>query len=285
MKGLRKICSYTNVLTLVHYTSKWSNSGGRHFISMAISAIQKILDEWKSSIDFESIHQSKKPSKRPPVKPPINETDPAPRGYRCFESISRSLFGAATLKLNPVKGVRIETINSWRDAVPIKNTDQGEFKHMNVERFQDSAIEGLVGMKKVALAAAVLMIPITACAATIEELERALRELRTQVADQDARIRRLESPSKATPFTVTALPTRTAGTDAWKDASNWGRIARGMSRRQVESILGQPTSAKKDIINYVTLIYQGDKAGSGYISGNVQLDSNDRVIEIQAPVM
>lgn len=60
-----------------------------------------------------------------------------------------------------------------------------------------------------------------------------------------------------------------------------------MSRSQVEAILGKPTRVEADTIKYVTLYYQGQKSGAGYVSGNIKLTNEDRVRHggINEPVM
>ena len=60
-------------------------------------------------------------------------------------------------------------------------------------------------------------------------------------------------------------------------AAPWDRIKEGMSERQVISILGSPTRREVNIIDHVTLFYQGEVAGPGYVSGNIGLDGDDRV--------
>ena len=72
---------------------------------------------------------------------------------------------------------------------------------------------------------------------------------------------------------------------SWQNEALWRRIEVGMSRLQVESLLGQPSSVKRDIAKWMTLYYQGEKAGAGYISGNVVLNNDDRVEMINIPVM
>ena len=72
--------------------------------------------------------------------------------------------------------------------------------------------------------------------------------------------------------------------NGWRNSATWDRIQRGMSERQVVSILGRPTDRDVNIIDYVTLYYQGEIPGSGYVSGNVVVNDDDRVTQINRPV-
>ena len=130
----------------------------------------------------------------------------------------------------------------------------------------------------------VLMMSGLVRATTIEDLEMQLRDIKSQIADQERRIIRLEGRSQVRSKS-TPEPQSNAGNDAWKEIQSWSKIKQGMSRRQVESILGKPTSVKKNVVNWITLIYQGDNSYSSYISGNVEIDENDRVIVVRPPVM
>lgn len=53
----------------------------------------------------------------------------------------------------------------------------------------------------------------------------------------------------------------------------------------MESLLEQPSSVQRDIAKWMTLYYQGEKAGAGYVSGNVVLNNDDRVEMINIPMM
>jgi hypothetical protein len=55
----------------------------------------------------------------------------------------------------------------------------------------------------------------------------------------------------------------------------------GMSRFQVEEILGPPTSVDS-VIDYQTLVYKSELPGAGTLSGTVKL-SSDRVYQVMAP--
>lgn len=109
-----------------------------------------------------------------------------------------------------------------------------------------------------------------------------ISELRSELNALDKRLKRLESNASEEERRNSARDA--AAPAGWKDARSWAMIRIGMSRAQVESILGIPVSSKKDSIDYVTLYYQGEVPGAGHVSGNVQLDANDRVAFINPPV-
>jgi len=74
----------------------------------------------------------------------------------------------------------------------------------------------------------------------------------------------------------------------WKVPSNWDRVVLGMSLEQITEILGRSTSYStsydsSSVGSGVTLFYQGDVSGSGYVSGNVKFFEN-RVTQINKPV-
>lgn len=114
-----------------------------------------------------------------------------------------------------------------------------------------------------------------------EETQRDdITRLEKIIEAQELRIKRLE--------TLLASPKQkqiVIDRFSWQNEALWRRIEVGMSRLQVESLLGQPSSVKRDIAKWMTLYYQGEKAGAGYISGNVVLNNDDRVEMINIPVM
>ncbi len=69
----------------------------------------------------------------------------------------------------------------------------------------------------------------------------------------------------------------------WKVPSNWDRVALGMSLEQVTEILGTSTNQSLSVGSAVTLYYQGEVSGSGYVSGNVRFFEN-RVTQINKPI-
>jgi len=109
-----------------------------------------------------------------------------------------------------------------------------------------------------------------------EQLDR----LQETIEAQEVRIKRLE--------TLLASPKQrqiVIDRYSWQNEALWQRVEIGMSRLQVEALLGQPSSVKRDIAKWLTLYYQGEKAGAGYISGNIVLNKDDRVEMINIPVM
>jgi hypothetical protein len=113
--------------------------------------------------------------------------------------------------------------------------------------------------------------------------------LKRVVKEQDRRIAELEKLVKGlqganTPPPVVAekpkigKPVQPVG---WHVPFAWTQVKAGMSRAQVEDILGPPTSVDS-VIDSQTLLYRGEVAGSGAVSGSVKL-TDDRVAQVDPP--
>ena len=118
------------------------------------------------------------------------------------------------------------------------------------------------------------------------DIENEIKSLKYELAKQNQRIQKLES------LTVpeNRSTTRTVPVDrfAWHKSANWSRLKRGMTRRQVEAILGKPTRITKQYASlpHLKYLYQGDTSSSGYVSGYVNFDMpDDRVSRISPPVL
>jgi hypothetical protein len=127
----------------------------------------------------------------------------------------------------------------------------------------------------------------------IEDVRAEITLLKRIIAEQDRRIAELETAVKVLQLGTStsrqaATPDRGAvsvqptSTTPWKTPTIWSRLKNGMSRAQVVAILGQPTSVKT-IGPYLTLFYQGEVAGSGSVTGTVEL-TDDRVWQVNIPV-
>ena len=115
--------------------------------------------------------------------------------------------------------------------------------------------------------------------------------LKRLIKEQDRRIAELEktvksrqsangvSAEKPTPHELAKTVIKPAV--QWQNPLAWAQIREGLSRAQVEEILGKPTSVES-VIDYQTLLYKGDVPGSGPASGMVKL-TDDRVSEIRPP--
>lgn len=68
----------------------------------------------------------------------------------------------------------------------------------------------------------------------------------------------------------------------WHSPDSWDRVAEGMSEAQVTDILGQPTSIET-YDRLKTLFYRGTPAGSGILSGHVNL-RDGQVLAVNKPV-
>ena len=126
----------------------------------------------------------------------------------------------------------------------------------------------------------------------LEATETDITLLKRVVKEQDRRIAELEKIIKALQGQATANSERppTARELAktmikpeapWHNPFAWAQVREGMSRAQVEDILGNATSVES-VIDYQTLTYKGDVPGSGTVSGVVKL-TDDRVSEITPP--
>jgi hypothetical protein len=104
----------------------------------------------------------------------------------------------------------------------------------------------------------------------IADLEKALRTLQAAAAAE--RPAPVEEKVKVPPKPLAA---------PWRNPLAWAQVEEGMSRAQVEDILGKPTSVEA-VIDYQTLNYKGDAPGGGVLTGSVKL-TDDRVTAVSPP--
>ena len=129
--------------------------------------------------------------------------------------------------------------------------------------------------------------------ARINNLESELQRLRTQVAEQNRRIQRLEAQleqlggvsipepgARSREEAATNGRPRQSGTFPWHSARAWDRVAVGMPQADVIAILGDPTAVEA-VDNYKTLFYS-DGAAGGDISGHINL-KDELVVAIKPP--
>lgn len=125
---------------------------------------------------------------------------------------------------------------------------------------------------------------------TLDSLNRQVQTLQTTVQNQERRIAALEQklsqvspPSQPSqnPSTIPPSSTQPAQQPGWHLPANWARIQRGMSRQQVEAILGKPARVR-DFAS-ITLYFEGEVAGSGFVLGTVEL-FDGRVVTVSPPV-
>ena len=149
---------------------------------------------------------------------------------------------------------------------------------------------------RAAVACILAMTAMTASAddtARINNLESELQRLRTQVAEQNRRIQRLEAQIEqlggvripdpdglARSDTAAKDKVHPTGPQPWHSAKTWEQVAVGMSQAEVIAILGDPTAVEA-VDNYKTLFYS-DGAAGGDISGHVNL-KDDLVVAIKTP--
>lgn len=107
----------------------------------------------------------------------------------------------------------------------------------------------------------------------IGELEKTLRTLQaTGVAERPVLPVAPEAKAKVPPKPLAA---------PWHNPQAWARVQEGMSRSQVEDILGKPTSVDA-VIDYQTLNYKGETSAAGVVTGSVKL-TDDRVTAVSPP--
>jgi hypothetical protein len=126
----------------------------------------------------------------------------------------------------------------------------------------------------------------------LEDAQTDITLLKRLVKDQDRRIADLEKTVKALQAATTANAEKPAGEERpktnfkppaaqWLNPLAWTQVREGMSRAQVEGVLGKPVSVES-VLDYQTLLYQGDAPGSGPVTGIVKF-TDDRVSEVDPP--
>jgi hypothetical protein len=115
----------------------------------------------------------------------------------------------------------------------------------------------------------------------ISLLKRLVKEQDRRIADLEKTLHSLQpgAPAAAVEVRPRVVP-KTSGA-RWQDPLAWMQIREGMSRAQVEEILGKPTSVDA-VIDYQTLNYKGDTPGGGVLTGSVKL-TDDRVSAVSLP--
>ena len=123
----------------------------------------------------------------------------------------------------------------------------------------------------------------------ISLLKRLIKEQDRRIGDLEKTVKSLQTASNPTaPIPVNDKPTarelaKTIIKPAapWQNPLGWTQIREGLSRAQVEEILGKPTSVES-VLDYQTLLYRGDVPGSGTVAGTVKL-TDDRVSGMTPP--
>jgi hypothetical protein len=116
-------------------------------------------------------------------------------------------------------------------------------------------------------------------------LKRSIREQDRHIAELEKTIKSLQAAitadaEKPTPREVAKAVLKPAAL-RWQNPLAWAQIKEGLSRAQVEEILGKSTSVES-VIDSQTLFYKGEVPGSGTVAGVVKL-TDDRVSEITPP--
>lgn len=116
-------------------------------------------------------------------------------------------------------------------------------------------------------------------------LKRLVKEQDRRIADLEKTLRTLQTGAGVNPegpggdARLKVIPKAPAA--RWQNPLAWKQIQEGMSRAQVEELLGKPASVDA-VIDYQTLAYKGDVPGGGVLSGTVKL-TDDRVSAVSPP--
>ena len=115
----------------------------------------------------------------------------------------------------------------------------------------------------------------------ISVLKRLLKEQDRRIADLEKALHNLQPAAAATAVEVGPKVAPKPPAARWQNPLAWAQIQEGMSRAQVEEILGKPTTVDA-VIDYQTLNYKGDVPGAGVLTGSVKL-TDDRVAAVTPP--
>jgi hypothetical protein len=115
----------------------------------------------------------------------------------------------------------------------------------------------------------------------IENLKRLVRDQDRRIADLDKALRTLQQSAGVAVVEgkVRVAPKPVAA--PWQNPLAWAQAQEGMSRAQVEEILGNPTSVDS-VIDHQTLVYKGEAPSGGVLTGSVKL-TDDRVTTVTPP--
>lgn len=113
-------------------------------------------------------------------------------------------------------------------------------------------------------------------------LKRVVREQDRRIADLEKALRTLQTAGAAErpPEEKVKVPPKPIAAP-WHNPQTWARVEEGMSRAQVEDILGTPTSVDA-VIDYQTLNYKGETRAGSVLTGTVKL-TDDRVTAVSPP--
>ncbi len=116
-------------------------------------------------------------------------------------------------------------------------------------------------------------------------LKRLVKEQDRRIADLEKTIKSLQPATPANTDRPVAQelgqPIRRVAPARWQNPLAWTQIREGLSRAQVEEILGKPTSVQA-VIDSQTLTYKSDASEAGAATGVIKL-TDDRVSEISPP--
>jgi len=135
---------------------------------------------------------------------------------------------------------------------------------------------------------ALLMLPLTVCAADEQRLsflEQEVRNLQRQVQTLSRQIDELRTRPDRPVAASSPLAGQTppADSEQWLDAKRWRQLRNGMSELEVIGALGPPTSMRTEGDARV-LLYAREIGASGFLGGSITL--RDRVVvEVRQPTL
>ena len=128
-----------------------------------------------------------------------------------------------------------------------------------------------------------LFIVVSSCSNTMSESKQ-IQKLNKQVVEQQKQIDQLKRAIASSTETNSTGQIKVETEDVissqadnvgWKEKQNWQKIQDNMSSQQVITILGRPTRQDKlEHVDYLTLFWEGNVQGSGYVSGNILFSNN-----------
>lgn len=119
-----------------------------------------------------------------------------------------------------------------------------------------------------------------------QKLENEISVLKNLVGELDERVKQLEREKNGKTKSGESVAAETKSESKpepnWRDKRAWALIKEAMSTEKVRNVLGRPARVDDLGNGHQKFVYQGEVAGVGMVSGNIEFYEN-RVYEIHAP--